>query len=137
MENDPNINPAQTSVPQPSMPIAPAMICPQCHQPVQPEYYYCPNCGKKLSEPPLSTSTGAQIWLYAFSIILPFIGYLAISKWDGIKYARSADEKTQEIGFIAIGLLTLSSIFVIWQVTVWIQGFIQSATSTAGLSQLL
>ena len=111
------------------------MVCPQCHQPVTPEEYYCPNCGKKLSEPPLSTSLGAQLWLYAFSLILPFIGYLAISYWQGIKYARSDDPKAQEIGWIAIGLLAVSSIFTIWQVTVWINSFIQTQTSTAGLSQ--
>lgn len=127
MDNDS----AQNSTPAP----VPVLICPQCHQPVQPEWYYCPNCGKKLSEPGLSTSLGTQLWLYAFSIILPFIGWLAITKWDGIKYARSDDPKAQEIGWIAIALLVVFSIFVTWQAAVWIQGFIQAQTSTAGLSQ--
>jgi hypothetical protein len=119
--------------PQAPVPSA-LMLCPQCHQPVKPEYYYCPNCGKKLSEPPLSTSLGAQLWLYAFSIVLPFIGYLAITKWEGIQYVRSGDPKAQEIGWIAIVLLALSTIFTIWQVVAWVQGFIQTQTSTAGLS---
>jgi Double zinc ribbon len=117
------------------IPPPPAMICPQCHQPVQPGWYFCPNCGKKLSEPGLSTTLGSQLWLYAFSIILPVMCYLAITKWEGIKYARSEDPKAQEIGWIAITLLVVSSIIVIWWTTVWIQGFIQAQTSTAGLSQ--
>ena len=25
------------------------MICPICHYPVKPEYYFCPNCGAKLT----------------------------------------------------------------------------------------
>ena len=113
-----------------------SMICPQCHQPVQPEYYYCPNCGKKLSEPGLSTSTMSQILLYVFSAVLPFIGYLAISKWQGMQYIRSGEPRAQQIGWIAMAILVISSIFAIWQVTVWIQGFVQAQTSTAGLSQL-
>lgn len=117
-------------VPTPS----PSMICPQCHQPIKPEYYYCPNCGKKLSDAPLATDFGAQFFLYAFSIILPAIAYLAITKWQGITYARSADPKAQEMGWIAIALITLSSIVMVWLTAIWIQGFIQTQTSTAGLS---
>jgi len=109
-------------------------VCPQCHQPVKSEYYFCPNCGKKLSEPGLPTSFGAQVMLYAFSIVLPVMCYLAVSYWQGIKYARSADPKAQEIGWIAIALLALSTIITFWITTVWISGFIQSQTSTAGLS---
>ena len=116
------------------VPAAPIVLCPQCHQPVQPDAYFCPNCGKKLTSPPLSTSLGAQLWLYIFSIILPFIGWLAITKWEGIKYARSDDPDAQRIGWVAIVLLAIFSIFVTWQATVWINGFIQSQTSTAGLS---
>jgi Double zinc ribbon len=129
------VPPASSQV---SSAIQPApMLCPQCHQPIKPEYYYCPNCGKKLNEPGLSTSVASQLWLYAFSLILPFLGYLAITYWQGIKYARSEDPQAQKIGWIAIALLAISSIFVIWQATVWINEFIGSATNTAGLSGLL
>jgi hypothetical protein len=149
MDNDPNLSTASAPVPTPpvppqasapaAVPVAPIvpMICQQCHQPVRPEWYFCPNCGKKLTDPALSTSMSSQLWLYAFSLVLPFIGYLAITYWQGIKYARSDDPKAQEIGWIAIGLLALSSIYVLWQVTAWINGAVQSATSTAGLSGLL
>lgn len=124
--------PSQPPVP-PAQPAVP-LYCPQCHQPVSPMDYFCPNCGKKLSEPGLSTTIGAQVLLYGFSIVLPIICYLAITKWEGIKYARSDDPKAQQMGWIAIALLTISSIVVIWWTTQWINGFIQSQTSTAGLS---
>ena len=131
MDNVP-VPPAPTPDPAPQ---PPQLLCPQCHQPVTPTEYYCPNCGKKLGEPPLSTSFGAQLWLYAFSVILPFIGWLAITKWEGIKYARSDDPKAQQIGWIAIALLAICSIYVTWQLIDLGREFIQAETSTAGLSQ--
>jgi len=126
--------PVQNQNPVPTPPSV-AAICPQCHQPVKPEYYFCPNCGKKLNEPGLPTGVGAQIMLYAFSIVLPIMCFLAISYWQGIKYARSPDPKAQEMGWIAIALLALSTIITFWITSVWISGFIAQQTSTAGLSQ--
>jgi hypothetical protein len=129
--------PAPSPTPPPSPVVQASVaqaICPQCHQPVRPEYYFCPNCGKKLSEPGLPTGVGAQVMLYAFSIVLPIMCFLAVSYWQGIKYARSADPKAQEIGWIAIALLALSTIITFWITSVWISGFIASQTSTAGLS---
>lgn len=110
-------------------PIPPA-VCPICHQPVLPEYYFCPNCGAKLNVPPLSTSAGAQAWLYAFSIILPMICYLAVSKWQGYKYYKSPDPKTKQIGTIACLLLALSTVFTIWYAIVWTQQEIQSSVNS-------
>ena len=120
----------ESDVPIPT-PTAP-MLCPQCHQSVKPEWYFCPNCGKKLSEPGLSTTLGAQLWLYAFSIILPIIAYLAISYWQGIKYARSDDPKAQQIGWIAIALIALSTVVTFWLAIVWINGAIQSSVNSVG-----
>jgi hypothetical protein len=112
-------------------------ICPQCHLPVRPEYYFCPNCGAKLSEPPLGTGLIDQLLLYAFSIILPWIAYLAITKWQGIKYLRSPDGRTKEVGLIALVLLIASSVVAFWLVYVWIQGYIQSSLSAVnGLGSL-
>ena len=74
----------------------------------------------------------AQLWLYAFSIILPFIAYLAIGYWQGIKYARSDDAKAQQTGWIAIALLAISTIVTFWLTAVWINGAVQSATSSLG-----
>ena len=104
-------------------------LCPQCHFAVKPDYYFCPNCGKNLRAPAvmLPTDTMSQILLYGFSIILPVIAYLAITKWQGIKYIRSSDDKARQIGYIALGLLVLSSIVVFWWTYVWIQQYIASS----------
>lgn len=102
-------------------------LCPQCHFPVKPEYYFCPNCGKNLRTPALSTDVLSQVLLYGFSIILPMIAYLAVTKWQGIKYMRSSDEKAKQMGYIALALLILSSIIVFWWTYVWIQGYIASS----------
>jgi hypothetical protein len=102
-------------------------ICPRCHFPVKPEYYFCPNCGAKLTEPPLGVGMLDQILLYAFSIVLPWIAYLAITKWQGIKYLRSPGSQAKQIGLIALILLVISSIIMFWLTTMWVQGYIQSS----------
>jgi len=103
-------------------------ICSTCHQPILPAYYFCPNCGAKLNAPPLSTSTRAQILLYAFSIVLPVICFLAITKWKGYAYSKSPDQKTRQIGFIAWFLLIASTIITFWYATVWIEQQVQAST---------
>jgi hypothetical protein len=137
MQPVPMPQPAQPSVPasglaqpQPAAPFT--MVCPQCHQPVQPEFYYCPNCGKKLNEAPLPTDLGAQIMLYGFSIILPIICYIAVGYWQGIKYARSADPAAQRMGWIAIILIAASTFVTFWLAAIWINQAISQATSSVG-----
>ncbi len=103
------------------------LICPRCHFAVRPEYYFCPNCGIKLTERPLGTGLIDQLLLYAFSIILPWIAYLAISKWQGIRYLRAPDARAKQMGLIALILLIASSIVAFWLTTVWIQGYIQQS----------
>jgi hypothetical protein len=127
-------------VPAAAVPVGPViaavstMICPQCHFPVKPEYYYCPNCGTKLSEPAVATDLITQILLYAFSIILPWIAYLAITKWPGIKYLRAPDAKAKTMGLIMLALLVISSVVAFWLTYVWIQGYIQQSLN--GVSNL-
>ena len=103
------------------------LICPRCHFAVKPEYYFCPNCGAKLTEAPLGAGLMDQLLLYAFSIILPWIAYLAITKWQGIKYLRAPDRNAKQIGLIALVLLIVSSVVTFWLTYVWIQGYIQSS----------
>ncbi len=103
-------------------------ICPQCHQPVLPEYFFCPNCGKNLREPPLRTSVATQVGIYALSIIMPAIAFLAIKYWPGMKYLRSPDWKTKQIGIIASILMAVSTIAIVWWLIVWTEGLIQVMT---------
>lgn len=90
--------------------------CPQCHQPVLPNYYFCPNCGYSLKRAPLSVTPAAQAKIYAHSIILPIIAFITITKWQGVQYLKSDDKKAREVGLIASTLLALSSVFVVWYV---------------------
>lgn len=124
--------------PQPATAVVP-MLCPQCYQPVPPGAHFCPNCGKKLvgdADLPLSTSVTSQILLYGFSIVLPAILFLAITKWQGITYIKSSNSKAQQMGWIALALIIISTIFTGWYYTREFDQLLQGATSTAGLSSL-
>jgi hypothetical protein len=114
----PNITPNVTA------PIIPG-TCPVCHQPTKPEWYFCPNCGTLLHTPPLSISLFTQIKLYAFSIILPMMGFLFVTRWQGNKYFKSEDEKRSQIGLIAWGLLILSTIITVWVAVKWAESYTQ------------
>ncbi len=105
-------------------------LCPVCHQSVLPQYYFCPNCGKKLHEAPLQTDMTAQIKLYAFSIVLPMICFLYVTRWQGVRYFKSKDEKAHQIGEIAWALLLLSTVCIIWFTVVWVQDYIQQTVSS-------
>jgi hypothetical protein len=105
-------------------------ICPTCHQPVLPTYYFCPNCGTKLNQAPLSTTVAAQIKLYAFSIVLPMICFLFVTRWQGMKYFKSNDARTKQIGEVAWILLILSTVVTIWLVVVWTQSYINSTVAS-------
>ena len=102
-------------------------LCPVCHQPVLPQYYFCPNCGAKLKEAPLSTMPATQAWIYLFSFILPFIAFIFVTRWPGVKYYKSQDPKAKQIGQIAWGILIISTILVIWLAYLWTQSLIQSS----------
>lgn len=106
-------------------------ICSYCHQPTKIEWYFCPNCGNKLNSAPLSTSVFTQCWIYAFSIVLPIICYVMVSKWPGGKYLKSKDQKAKMIGIIASTLLALSTIITVWYAIVWTKQFVQSSVNSA------
>lgn len=100
--------------------------CPVCHQPIKPEYFFCPNCGAKLHAPPLSVTPLSQALLYAFSIILPWIVFIFITRWQGIKYLQSEDPTCKKIGAIATALLVLSTILTFWIAYVTLTSMVQS-----------
>jgi predicted nucleic acid-binding Zn ribbon protein len=108
----------------------PKKICPICHQPILPEYYFCPNCGNKLNSAPLSISTESQLKLYAHSIVLPLICFVTAGKWQGIKYFKAEDKKTKNVGIVACALLILSTLIMIWLVVVWTNQAIQSSINS-------
>lgn len=94
--------------------------CSVCHQPIVETYYFCPNCGKKIHEPPPSTTITKQLSIYAVSILLPPLGL-----WPGIRYLRQPDQKTRMIGWIAI-ILTVVSTVVTVRLTLDIMNMMQT-----------
>ena len=111
-------------------------VCLVCHQPLLSSYYFCPNCGTKVGgkDTPLETTTEAQVKIYALSIFQPMILFLLYSKWHGIKYFKSKDPKTHQIGQIAWALLIMSTLFTIWLTYtsfVWLTQFIQKSVSSS------
>ena len=105
-------------------------LCLVCHQPILPQYYFCPNCGAKINEAPLSTTVKTQILVYLFSVILPMICFIFITRWPGIKYYKSKDKKMHQIGEIAWILLIVSTIVTIWFAVVLTKQMVQSSVDS-------
>ncbi|MDB5238602.1 MAG: hypothetical protein JWM46_872 [Candidatus Kaiserbacteria bacterium] len=112
-----------------SVPATQSPVCPTCHQGIKPEYYFCPNCGTMLHQAPLSTEPLAQFWIYAFSIILPMIAFLFVTRWPGMKYYRSEDPKARLVGQVAWVLLVLSTIGTSWYIYNWTQNAVNTAVN--------
>ncbi len=98
-------------VPQPN-----ALTCQVCHIVVRNNWYFCPNCGKKLKNAPLSTSAWKQFQLYILSIFLPPFGLI-----PGMRYLFDKNGNAKLVGTICLLLTVLSSILTIWITMVLVQ----------------
>ena len=124
--------PVIVSQPPPTPPVPITMVCPTCHQPILPEYYFCPNCGTKLAGyKPLSTSLTTQLWIYFLSIVMPALAFVVIKYWPGMKYLRSSDCTRKQIGIVALILMVASTVVITWYLIIFTEGLIQ--TMTGGL----
>ena len=103
--------------------------CSVCHQALLPTYYFCPNCGNKVAEQPLSVSLWSQTQLYMFSAILPLICFLTIGRWKGFRYATSQDKEARTVGIIATSILIISTVLTVWFTVVATQQIIKTMTS--------
>ena len=84
-------------------------ICAKCGAVNLPENFFCFKCGKKLKEPPVSTSIGKQILIYSVSFLLPPFGL----GW-AFSYMKQGDTKAKIIGAIALALTIISLVGTIW-----------------------
>ena len=96
--------------------------CKFCGQAVLSNYYFCPYCGKKIIEPPITTAR--EIGIYLLSVFLPPLGL-----WPGIKYLLQKNEKAKRVGAIAIVLTIISSVITIWIAVVTMNNINQSISS--------
>lgn len=83
--------------------------CHSCKQAIDASDYFCPNCGKKIKDKPISTAVGRQIFIYLLSLLLPPLGL-----WPAIKYLKQNDSKSRIIGFVAVVLTIISTVITIW-----------------------
>jgi hypothetical protein len=84
-------------------------VCQVCHFPLASNFYFCPNCGKKIKEAPPQTNLTAQIGVYAMSIFLPPFGII-----PAFRYLRQKDKKSRIIGIIAVLLTILTTVISVW-----------------------
>lgn len=83
--------------------------CHHCEAKVSDIDIYCPACGKKLIENPLSTTVLKQIWLYFISLFFPPFGFS-----PAIKYLKQQDAKAKIVGKICLILSIISTGIMIY-----------------------
>lgn len=97
------------------------VVCPVCSYQIQPEWFFCPKCGKMIREAPIVISISKQILIYLVSFFLAPFGL----GW-GFKYIKSKDLKVRMVGIIAIVLTILSIVLMI----VWFKSFMDQYAQT-------
>jgi len=95
--------------------------CPSCKTETSSNSYFCPNCGKKLQNKPLSTSIRKQIIVYLISLLLPPLGF-----FYGYRYLKQKNNQATGIGIFAIILTTISLFYSIWFFINFITSFNQT-----------
>lgn len=85
--------------------------CRSCNGVINEAWNFCPICGVKLKEPPISTSIGKQALIYFVSFFLaPFgIGY-------AFKYLKQSDSKAKIVGAVSLAL-TISAVALMFWIT--------------------
>jgi len=104
-------------------------ICRYCHAPVVEMDFFCPNCGKKLKDKPLSTSVSKQILVYLVSALFPPFGLV----WT-VKYIRqeNSTKKSRNIGIAIIVITVISLALNLWGAVglyTYMQGMLNSYSS--------
>jgi hypothetical protein len=105
------------------------ITCKHCNYPVAETFYFCPNCGKKIKDPPPITTLSKQISLYLISVLLPPLGL-----WPGFRYLFSKDPKAKVIGTIAIVLTIVSLVVSIWATANYLTSQLDSLNSLNNLN---
>ena len=106
--------------------------CPKCEFPIIPPFYFCPNCGKKIKDPPFKVNFAKIAGLLLISVLLPPLGF-----WPGIKLLLNSDRRAQGIGILAIALTVISLVVTVWYSITLINGQIQSMQNQLDLYQNL
>lgn len=86
-----------------------SLVCITCNNPIEAQWYFCPNCGAQLKEKEkiIVITPGKQAMIYAVSFFLAPLGL----GW-GLRYIRNNDPKVRMVGWIAI-ILTIISLLLV------------------------
>jgi len=71
-----------------------------------------------------------QAGIYLFSVILPMICFIFVTKWQGVKYFKSKDPKAKQIGEIAWTLIIVSTLLTVWLAYFFTQEAIQATEAS-------
>lgn len=83
--------------------------CKYCKSAVQESFYFCPNCWKKIKEPPFKFSLGKSIAIIVAAILISPFGII-----PGVKYFLKDDKRAQFVGLITIAVTIIATgIFII------------------------
>ena len=85
------------------------LTCKRCGQPIQESFYFCPNCGKKIKEPPPSTSIAAQTVVSLVSFFFPPLGLIY-----AYRYSRHGGSKER---YIAVAAVVITCLIIYLQYT--------------------
>lgn len=99
-------------------------VCKFCQNPISQTYFFCPYCGKKLRQPPLSTSGGKQIGIYLVAVFFPIFSIV-----PGIRYINQADSKSKTVGIVTLLLTGISLLLNVYFVFILIDYFKQLLNS--------
>jgi hypothetical protein len=115
----------QTITPKPelkqTLTTPPGNTCRQCQNPITENVYFCPNCGKKIKEPPFKLKWGNVFGILFASILLPPLGI-----FPGLRYLRYKELSAKILGLSAI-ILTLLFTFIMFYVFI---GFFNNMNKT-------
>lgn len=87
------------------------MNCKKCGFQIQENFYFCPNCGEKIKEPPFKFSVTQSIKIILLSLLVPPFGVV-----PSFKYIKASDSKAKIVGilglFLNILVLVLATIYL-------------------------
>lgn len=83
--------------------------CPVCKISVTDNDFFCPNCGKKLKDKPVTTGIGKQLVVYSICLFAPPFGL--VWAW---KYFKLGTAEGKKIGIICIILTVISLVISYW-----------------------
>ena len=78
--------------------------CKFCKSAIQESFYFCPNCGKKIKEPPFKFSLGKSITIIVAAFLIPPFGII-----PGIKYFLKDDRRAQFVGLVTIAVTIIAT----------------------------